>query len=101
MPKTAIRLYDDYEGKEPFEDRREEYDLDDFGGVLPAVGDRIVSPWVMKGHDRRDPANREICEVVHRYFQPVEASKTDLIYIILVVRTRKATTDEADIAIRL
>ena len=60
MPKTAIRLYDDYEGEELFEDRREEYDLDDFGGVLPAVGDRIVSPWVIQGRDRRDPANRSI-----------------------------------------
>ena len=99
-PKTVIRLYDDCENGRPFEDREEEYDLDDFGGVTPAVGDRIVSPWVMKGLDRRDPNNREVFEVVRRYFQPMDASGTDRIYIFLVVRSQRATSDESDIAVR-
>ena len=100
MPKTAIRVYHHYDD-EAFEDAREEYDLEDFGGILPAVGDRIVSPWVIEGRDRRDPANRSVYEVIHRYFQPVDSSTTDVIYIILVVRDREATAEEADIATRL
>lgn len=104
MPQTAIRLHyvtQDHDGHEVFEDAKEEYDLGDFGGVLPAVGDLIVSPWVVEGRDRRNPANRSVYEVLHRYFQPVDKSTTDLIYIILVVGERAATWKEVNIATRL
>lgn len=101
MPKTAVRIYYAHDDEEVFEDSKKDYDLEDFGGVLPAVGDRIVSPWVIGNLDRRDPANRDVYEVIHRYFQPVDSSEEDLIYIELVVRVLKATTEEADIATRL
>ena len=98
MPKTAIRIYVDY-GEGPFDDRREEYDLENFGGdVLPAVGDRIVTPWVPGGLNRSDPENREVYEVRHRYFLPNTTPKDDeLVYLVLVVRSRGATDEEVDI----
>ena len=80
------------------EDIREDYDLVDFGGVMPAVGDLIVNPGAVG--DRREPKNREIMEVNKRYIQPSTSSDDDHLYWHLIVRIRQATEGERIIACR-
>ena len=62
----------------------EGYYLEDFGGVLPGVGDLIVDPGVVEGRDRREPSNRQIMEVEKRYFQP-RTDMNEFIWTHLVV----------------
>lgn len=96
---TAVRLlYRDEQGN--ICDTRGDYDLDDFGGVLPAVGDRIVEPGVAGGRDPREPENRTVYTVEERYFQPGTTKMTDLIWVHLVVSIRQADESERLVACR-
>ena len=75
------------------------YYLEDFGGVLPGVGDLIVDPGVVEGRDRREPSNRQIMEVEKRYFQP-RTDRDEFIWAHLVVRIRQAEEHERFVACR-
>ena len=75
----------------------EEYDLADFGGVLPGAGDLVVDPAVDDGLDRREPGNRQVYTVVHRL--PLAKSQVQgrSLYMVLVRRERAGQPSEADI----
>lgn len=91
MTGVTIRInYRNPDGK--IEDGQQDFGLEDFGGVLPAVGDLILNPGVLQGLNRRDPANREIWTVVGRIFNPRDLGGE---YIGLIVEVRAPT--EADI----
>jgi hypothetical protein len=70
------------------------YDLASFGGVLPGVGDLIVDPGVSQGLDRQVPGNREVCEVVARYFQPATDPRVPPT-AVLVVKRRPGNQQES------
>ncbi|MBA4765306.1 MAG: hypothetical protein H2048_07480 [Erythrobacter sp.] len=67
-----------------------DFDLNDFGDQVPAVGDQIVNPGVLIGKDRTDPQNREIWTVVGRVFN----SRDNKDYIGLIVKTRQGTLED-------
>ena len=94
--QTCIRLYGiDEDG---LYDRKEDYDLEDFGGAVPSVGDRILDPGVpgMKPPlDRRDYRNRKMLEVRSRYFYPL-AHGDETAYVMLVVSPRPVSEDEQE-----
>lgn len=92
--KTIIRLYEDEGNSLSF--NRSEFDLSEFGGHLPIVGDLIIDPGVVQGLDRNEPTNRTIFEVTARYFAP--GSRDDgYTYVCFVVKPRAGTDKEADI----
>ena len=96
--RYAIRLYvQDENGR--LLDEREEYELPDFCGVVPVVGDLIVNPGVLAGRDRRDVINREVWEVISRYFLP-HAHGDELCYVVLGVTVRQGEDFEVDIVTR-
>lgn len=70
---------------------RDCYDLSDLG-ILPSIGDHIVSPGVLSELPRV-PANRTVATVVARYFQP-RTSEHASPHIVLVVKERRARDDE-------
>ncbi|MYE22957.1 MAG: hypothetical protein F4Y01_03280 [Gammaproteobacteria bacterium] len=85
-------------GDGTYVDMREDYELPDFGGVMPCVGDLIVEPGVAGGLDRRDLENRTVLDVVARYFYPRTDPKDEWGYIgVLVVRERPAKRHEEEI----
>ena len=91
MSKVMIRLFprtNDGEWKENFED----FSLEDMGSI-PNVGDTIVSPWVLQGRNRLDPADRTFFEVKRRYFLPTDL-EDGTPRIALEVLERKGTPDE-------
>lgn len=66
------------------------YELSDFAGVVPAVGDKILAPGVQSGLDRRQPENRRIWTVLERIFHARDVPDC----IALVVEERKPDTRE-------
>ena len=62
MTKNLIRLFTREGGC--YVDLREESDISELAGTVPAVGDFIVDPRVPGGLDRKVPANRTIYEVI-------------------------------------
>lgn len=92
MSDLTIRLhYIDAAGV--ITDGEHNFDLSDFAGFLPAVGDTILYPLVAQGLDRSEPANRELLTVVQRVFNPRDLSG----YVALVCRSRPATEDDGEI----
>ena len=84
------------------EDTREEFDLECFGGMLPAPGDVISSPWIVVGGDRQDPEKRTVYEVVRRYFSPQhgDPKRPDekiFVYVAFEVIERRGRPDERGI----
>jgi hypothetical protein len=86
----AIRLYSQTESGE-WVDWQEEYDLSDFAGFLPGVGDMFLAPGVLQGLDRCDPKNRRLLTVVQRVFNPRDLSN----YVALVVTEQIPTGRES------
>jgi hypothetical protein len=82
-----------------FEYDREGYSIEEFGGVVPAIGDLIVYPGVPADSDRRDPASHTLYEVTRRYFKPA-ASENYGPRIVLVVQSRLGEKSEGDILFR-
>ena len=80
-----------------FVDLKEDYPLEEFCGTVPAVGDLILDPGVRPEQDRRDYRNRQLYEVVARYFLP--HAHGDSSYVALVVKSRPAQKTEAEIVI--
>jgi|APFEC2959095171_1045051.scaffolds.fasta_scaffold00053_63 hypothetical protein len=64
-----------------------DFDLEDFAGQVPMIGDMIVDPGVLKGQDRHLPQNRQIWTVVGRVFNARDNSD----YVSLIVESRDGT----------
>ena len=80
---THIRiLHRDPDGK--VFDGGVDFDLGQFAGQLPMIGDTIVDPGVLQGQDRRLPQNRQIWTVVGRVFN----SHDNEDYVALIVESR-------------
>ena len=91
------------------EDIREEFALEQLLGVVPAVGDIIVSPWhqsekIPQVHDWQNPEDRTFFEVVERRFCPPHPPLTRTgdervqiveVYAVLIVKARKGRPDES------
>lgn len=92
-PKTWVYLFVERGGSY---ERCDEYDLEALGGGVPAVGDLIVDPGVVQGKDRNDPADRDICQVVARYFHPRTTDSGD-VFIALLVTARQGRREEINI----
>lgn len=94
MQEAMIRVFERLQDgrMEPVED----YDVPDFGGVLPQVGDFFVSPGVTQGLNRQDPANRTVSLVVARYIQPV-VSMDGRAAVALVVESRPGALNEVNV----
>ena len=89
----TIRLYED---DEYLADTENEFDLCELADTVPAVGDFIIEPGVTVGDDRKIPANRDIYEVISRYFMP-NAHGDEHSYFAVVVKRRCATEEEIPI----
>lgn len=87
MTNLNVRIYEQAPDG-VWHDREQDYDLDDFAGVLPAIGDMILEPGVPQGLDRYDPSNRKLFTVVQRIFNPRDLPN----YVALVVSV--ATPDK-------
>lgn len=61
-----------------------DFDLEQFAGQLPMIGDTIVDPGVLQGQDRRMPQNRQIWTVVGRVFN----ARDNEDYVALIVENR-------------
>ena len=86
---TSIRiLHRDPVGN--ISDGQQEYDLAQFAGQFPSIGDMILNPGALQGLDRHDPRNREIWTVVGRVFNPRDREDT----VALIVETRDGTIDD-------
>ncbi len=92
--QVHIRLYT--EGSHRYEESRDTYGPDEFGGQIPLVGDLIADPGVPAGLDRTMAQNRTVFEVVKRYFQPARSNEGSA-FIALLVRKRPGNEEEADI----
>ena len=96
----SVRLYERDNETGELLDRKEEYDLDQFAGSLPAPGDFIVSPWAATKDydDRREPEYRTVYEIESRYFLPNISKFKDgrIVYVALVVKPRRGTVEEMD-----
>ena len=79
-------------------DLKLEFELQDFCGTVPAVGDFVVHPGVPPELDRREMSNRQVFEVVARYFLP-RAHWPEACFVALVVKTRPAEEVEAAIIV--
>ena len=90
-----VRLYEEANGS--FEDTRLTIDIPDLCDTVPAVGDLISSPWTATRVNRSDYTNREIFEVVKRYFLPNDDEEH--YYVALVVKRRPAERGESGIVI--
>lgn len=69
------------------EDAKQDYGPEDFGGIVPNIGDAILAPGVTQGLNRHEPANRKVWEVVGRVFNPHDNAN----YVVLVVDQRVGT----------
>lgn len=94
MKPFAVRIYlRQQDGT--LTDLQEEYDGASFANTVPAVGDRIVDPGVARGLNRHLPENRDVYEVVSRYFMP--DAHDDLTYVAIVVNSRKGRHEERNL----
>ena len=75
------------------EDSHENYDLSDFAGFLPSIGDTILNPGVVQGLNRSDPVNRRIWTVVGRMFNPLDNKDG----VALIVEERAPTGNETEL----
>lgn len=80
--ETQIIILDD-EGTD-YAYNRESYELADFGGVVPSVGDLITYAGVRQGLDRTVMSNRRVRQVIRRYFAPDQG--TAKIYLVVTSR---------------
>ena len=95
MTEIAFRLYTRNEHGE-LEDMRHEFNLSDFGGIAPVLGDLIVDPGVIGGMDRLRYDNRTVYRVKERYFLPGKGSP-DIVWIVLVVEDRCGDREESSL----
>jgi hypothetical protein len=89
MDDVHIRIYF-RESDGSLEDSQQEFGLENFAGVVPAIGEIIVNPGVLEGLDRHEPKNRRVWDVVGRVFNPRDMAD----YIALVVQERVPSPHE-------
>ena len=97
-PEQLIRIYK----KDPdgvLYDAREDFYVSDFCGVIPRVGDLIVSRWLRdSSKDGRVCSNRTIHVVEAVYYRPDKrTSDADTSWVVLVVRDRQMNEEEAEL----
>ena len=90
--ELTIRLFS-IDGEGVWQDEQHDYELENFGGHLPAVGDIILEEGVLSGLDRNDPKNRRLMTVKHRVFNAGDNPD----YIALVVDKNAPTKAQAAI----
>lgn len=83
---------------------KEDYSPADFGGIIPAIGDQILSPWFKRKGEAHDPSNREVLKVVDRIFKPgaPERNKPEkpkegvklVTNIVLIVESRQGEKED-------
>src|SRR4051794_24562788 len=73
------------------EDAQHTFDLSDFGGFLPAVGDKILDPGVPASLERHVPENRRLWTVVDRVFNPRDTKD----FVALVIESCPVSDHEA------
>lgn len=79
MAATLVRIYiRKADGK--LEDTSEAYEVSNFGGIIPTVGDKFLNPWTSEQTTRNDPGNREIYTVLERVFNPRDLKD----YVVLI-----------------
>ena len=66
------------------EDSQQEFGVESFAGVVPAIGDMIVDPGGLEGLNRHELTNRRVWDVVGRVFNSRDMPD----YIALVVEGR-------------
>ncbi|RVL69854.1 hypothetical protein CN140_35830 [Sinorhizobium meliloti] len=81
----AIRVYFRAESGLVADGQR--YDLSDFGGFLPAIGDQVLQPGVLQGIDRSQRKSRTVWTVVGRIFNPKDSPN----HVCLIVEPRLGT----------
>ena len=90
MNQVRIHLYcRSANGK--IEDAQHTFDLSDFGGFLPAVGDKILDPGVPASLERHVPENRRLWPVVDRVFNPRDTKD----FVALVIESCPVSDHEA------
>ena len=89
----AVRLYT--KEANGLADTKIEFDDSELAYTVPVVGDLIVDPGVLDGLDRRVAQNRQVFEVLDRYFLP--SPSRNPIYFALVVSMRPGGLWEHDI----
>src|SRR3954467_3155501 len=90
MNEVTIHLYCRLaNGK--IEDAQHTFDLSDFGGFLPAVGDKILDPGVPASLERHVPENRRLWTVVDRVFNPRDTKD----FVALVIESCPVSDNEA------
>lgn len=50
--------------------KRQEFGVESFAGVIPAVGNKVVDRGVLKRLNRREPKSRRMWNIVGRVFNP-------------------------------
>jgi len=89
MVDVHIRIY--FRGADgTLEDSQQEFGVESFAGVIPAVGDMIVDPGVLQGLNRHELTNRRVWDVVGRVFNPRDMDD----YIALIVEERVPSPQE-------
>src|SRR5215203_4726378 len=90
MSEVTIHLYcRSADGK--IEDAQHTFDLSDFGGFLPSVGDKILDPGVPASLERHVPENRRLWTVVDRVFNPRDTKD----FVALVIESCPVSDHEA------
>ena len=95
-PEQLIRIYK----KDPagtLHDAGEDFCVSDFCGVVPRVGDFIVSRWLRdSSEEARVWSNRTIYVVAAVYYRPDKrTSDADDSWVVLVVHDRQMNKEEA------
>lgn len=83
MVDARIRIYF-READGTLEDSQQEFGIESFAGLIPAIGDMVVDPGVPQGLNRHDPKNRRVWDVVGRVFNPRDMEG----YVALIVKER-------------
>jgi hypothetical protein len=90
MSEVVIHLYC-RRSDGTIEDAQHTFDLSDFGGFLPAVGDKILDPGVPASLERHVPENRRLWTVVDRVFNPRDTKD----FVALVIESCPVSDNEA------
>ena len=97
-PEQRLRIYKkDPDGN--LHDAREDFCVSDFCGVVPRVGDFIVSRWLRDSSEEGLVwSNRTIHVVEAVYFRPDKrTSDVDDSWVVLVVHDRQINEEEAEL----
>lgn len=92
MSEVTVRIYL-RNSHDQLDDMSEAFELAQFAGQVPMIGDEILAPGVLDGLDRTDPVNRRVWKIVGRIFNPRDLED----YVLLVVQERNLTKAESSL----